>query len=110
MQKTSLTEIKTASFTVTALDSGKVFFLNAADLVVTLPATVAGLHYKFITQVLSGGTGTAISPAAADSINFGTDNKDLENSTDALGDYCEVWGDGSVGWHAETQGTWTEES
>lgn len=113
MQKTSLVEIKTASWTLTAQDSGKIFIVNAADLVATLPATVAGLNYEFIVQTLSTVTGFSISPAAADNINGGTDDKDLINSaaTDAKGDSVKVWGDGSVGWWTGAKiGTWAAES
>jgi hypothetical protein len=113
VQKTDLVEIKTASFTVTAQDSGKIYVINAADVVATLPATAAGLQYTFVVQTLSTTTGFGASPVAADSVNGGTDNKDLQNSaaTDALGDSVTIVGDGSVGWWTISKiGTWAEES
>lgn len=113
MQKTNLVEIKTANYTCTEADSGKTFIANAADLVFTLPSTVSGLRYEFICAAVSAGTGLSISPAAADAINEGTDNKDLINSgaTDVLGDAVTVVGDGSTGWYTVSKiGTWAAEA
>lgn len=105
--------IKTANYTVTAADSGTVFVANAADIVFTLPSTAAGLEYTFVCAAVSSGTGLSVSPAAADNINEGTDNKDLINSgaTDVLGDSVTVIGDGSLGWYTTSKiGTWAAES
>lgn len=105
--------VKTANYTVTEGDSGSVFIANAADLVFTLPATKAGLVYTFVNAAVSAGTGLSVSPAAADNINEGTDNKDLINSgaTDVLGDSVTVVGDGSTGWFTASKiGTWAAEA
>ena len=70
----------TAAFTVTAADSGTIYRINVADAVVTLPSTAAGLQYIFVIDTVSATTGCSLSPAAADNINGGTDNKDLINT------------------------------
>lgn len=106
-------EVLTANKTLTADDSGKEFVINAADVVVTLPATALGLRYTFTVQTLSTTTGFSVSPNASDSINGGTDDKDLINSaaTDAVGDSVTVLGDGSVGWFTTGKiGTWAAEA
>ena len=115
MQHTRLVETKAASWTITAADSGKTYIINGgASVVATLPSTANGLHYRFIIRaVAASGVGFSISPAAADSINAGTDDKDLINSaaTDAVGDSVEIWGDGDIGWFASINaGTWAAEA
>lgn len=105
--------IKTANYTVLESESGTTFIANAADLVFTLPATVAGLVYTFINAAVSVGVGLSISPAAADNINEGVDNKDLINSgaTDVLGDAVTVVGSGTDGWFTVAKiGTWAAEA
>lgn len=105
--------VKTANYTVLASESGTVFIADAADIVFTLPATVAGLIYTFVCAAVSAATGLSISPQAADNINEGTDNKDLINSgaTDVLGDSVTIVGDGDKGWFTVTKiGTWAAES
>jgi hypothetical protein len=100
VQKTNLVETKTADFTVTAQDSGKIYVIGAVDLTATLPATASGLEYTFVVKTVSVTTGFSVSPAAVDNINGGTDNKDLINSsaTDVAGDCVKIVGDGSGGW------------
>jgi hypothetical protein len=117
MKRTKQLVIKTANFTVTAADSGKVYLLAAADIVVTLPATEAGLEYTFITHTVSAGTGASVSPAAADAIHgkglTSVDNKDLINTgaTDAEGDSVTLVGDGVDGfWVVAANGTWAKEA
>lgn len=105
--------IVTTNQTLVAADSGKIYIANAADLVFTLPATVAGLRYTFVNAALSAGVGLSASPVAADAINEGVDNKDLINSgaTDVLGDSVTVIGDGSTGWYTTSKiGTWAAEA
>ena len=108
--------LKAADYTVTAAESGTTFIATAENVVFTLPSTVAGLWYRFITHTVTAGTGTSISPAAADAIHGGgqasTDDKDLINSgaTDAEGDCVTIIGDGVDGWWiTEVVGTWAEE-
>lgn len=111
--------IKTANYTVTAAESGATFLADAADIVFTLPSTVAGLRYRFILSAngLSVGTGLSLSPAAVDAV-FGNgltnvDNKDLINSgaSDRIGDAVEIVGDGRDGWYIQSLvGTWAKEA
>jgi hypothetical protein len=104
------TSIKTAAYTVTAADSGTIFFANAVDLIFTLPATVAGLWYGFVAQAVSVTTGLSISPAAADAINDNADDTDYVNTgaTDVIGDGCIIVGNGTTGWFTiGERGTWT---
>lgn len=105
--------VKTANYTVLASESGTIFIADAADLVFTLPATVAGLVFTFVCAAVSAGTGLSISPQVADNINEGTDNKDLINSgaTDVLGDAVTVAADGDKGWFTIGKiGTWAAEA
>lgn len=111
--------VKTASFTVTKEQSGTTFLCDAADLVATLPATEAGLHYRFLlgTAGLSAGTGLQISPAAADAINgnglTSVDDKDLilGGAADREGDMVELIADGVDGWFiCALSGTWTKQA
>jgi len=102
-----------AAQTLTVEDHGKVFRVNVADCVFTLPSTEAGLVFHFVVDTVSATTGCSISPAAADNINGGTDDKDLINTaaTDVKGDSVTVIGDGSEGWLALSQhGIWAAEA
>lgn len=113
---------KAANYTVTAADSDSTFIATAADVVFTLPSTSAGLRYTFVTGALSTGTGTSISPAAADKIMgsvdgptaiTSADDKDLINSgaSDVLGDSVTLIGDGLDGWFiVGCTGVWAREA
>ncbi len=104
--------VKTANYTVLASESGTIFIADGADIVFSLPATVAGLIFTFVNAAVSVGTGLSISPVAADNINEGVDNKDLINSgaTDVLGDAVTVVGDGDKGYFTTSKiGTWAAE-
>lgn len=110
-------ETLTADRTLTAADNGKTFVSGAADVVVTLPATVEGLHFRFFTSTLSATTGYSVSPAAADKIQgkgiTAADNKDLINTaaSDAVGDLLEIVGDGVDGWLIVGMlGTWARQA
>lgn len=117
MKRTVATFIKTASFTLTANDSGKHFILDAVDLVATLPATAAGLNFTFTVKTISDTTGASLSPVAADKIMgagvTAADDKDLINTaaTDAIGDTITLLGDGVDGWIVINKlGTWAREA
>jgi hypothetical protein len=104
-------ETKDANFTVTREDSGKTFIIDAADVVATLPATEAGLIFRFYTKTVSVSTGFSVSPQAADKFIKGTkaDGEDLVDSagTDIVGDHVTVMGDGVDGWLVlDIDGTW----
>lgn len=105
---------KSANYTVTPADNGTVFLVDAStDAVMTLPSTSKGLHYTFVVTAVGGSTGLSISPAAADSINGGTDDKDLINTaaTDVIGDSVTVIADGSNGWYTtHMHGIWAAEA
>ncbi|MAH50418.1 hypothetical protein CMI37_31645 [Candidatus Pacearchaeota archaeon] len=116
-EPTVVVETKTASWTLTAADSGKLFLVDAVDLVATLPATVSGLRYRFLVKTVSATTGFSVSPNSADQIigdGFTVaDDKDAINTagTDAVGDLIEVVGDGSAGWYiTQVVGTWAREA
>jgi hypothetical protein len=111
---------KSGNYTVTAADSGTIFIAGAADIVFTLPATIAGLRYGFViaTAGLSAGTGLSVSPAAADKIMgngfTSADNKDAicAGSGDREGDQIRIFADGVDGWYFDgpALGTWTREA
>lgn len=110
---------KAANATLTVAESGKIILVTAADLVLSLPATAAGLKYTFILAAagLSASTGLSISPVAADKIMgngfTSADNKDaiLAGSGDREGDSITLVADGSDGWYIErVLGTWTREA
>lgn len=111
--------VKTANFTLTAAQSGGTYLCDAADIVVTLPATVAGVQYTFIIgpNGLATVTGLSLSPVAADAIHgnglTSVDNKDLINTaaTDREGDFVTIVGDGVDGWFiVAINGTWAKEA
>lgn len=110
-------EVKVADYTVTAADNGKTFAADAVDLVFTLPPSVDGLTYTFITKTASVTTGLQVSPAAADLINgpgfTPLADKDAINTggTDAVGDLITIVGDGIDGWYVTNViGTWAREA
>lgn len=98
------------TLTLTAADHGNIYIATAAaGVVFTLPPTVAGLSFTFITGALSSGTGLSLSPDSADSMNGGSDNVDLINTeaTDVLGDCVTIVGDGTAGWWiSSARGIW----
>jgi len=118
-------ETKTASYTVTAADSGKTFLMGTDAQVFTLPSTAAGLTYTFINSGADGNNILTISPAAADGIHgtiilaaaivelSGDDDKDLINTkvTATTGNSVTLVGDGVAGWFVvKSTGIWASES
>ena len=110
---------KNANYSLVAGDSGALILVTAADKVLTLPSTVAGLTYRVVLAAagLSTGTGLQIAPAAADKImgdGFTSgDNKAavLAGSGDREGDSITLVGDGADGWYIVAhEGTWTRAS
>jgi len=108
-----------ANYTVKASDSGNLLIITAADLVLSLPATVKGYIFSFALAAagLSSGTGMAVSPVALDQIigNGFTpaDNKDAINTgaSDRAGDYLQVSADGNLGYYITgIIGTWAREA
>lgn len=96
-----------ANTTLTAADSGTTFLIAAADLVITLPATVKGVRYRFTMTAagLSAGTGLSLSPNSNDKIMgnglTGVNNKDLilAGGGDREGDTVEIEADGVDGYY-----------
>ena len=99
----------TASTTLYASDSGKVFTVATDALVITLPACEAGLKFTFVNSGDDDGVLITVSPNASDKI-MGTiaavrtsanDGGDLTNPKSGAnkGDWCTNVGDGSEGWY-----------
>lgn len=112
--------ILTANTTLGPSDSGGIYFCDAANLVISLPATMAGLIFTFIlgpSGLSASVNGLQISPVAADAI-YGNgltsvDNKDLflAQASDRVGDAVELVGDGRDGYFINSVvGTWTKEA
>lgn len=106
----------TANRTLTAGESGSIVVLNKSDsATVTLPKAQAGIEFTFVSKAAPGsGAGYAISPNAADKINYttGVTNKDLINTqaTAALGDSVRLVGISTTEWQvAGVTGTWAKE-
>src|SRR5882724_5664352 len=61
---------KTASYTLTTEDTGKLFLVNGSGTVVfTLPSTAIGLEFTIqVMQLPGSGVGTSFSPATVDKI------------------------------------------
>ncbi len=105
-------ETITTSVTLVAADSGKVFLVATDALTITLPATVAGVRYTFVTTGADGNNIIRLSPNASDGIfgtvtlaasvvqMAGTADTDflLTKGTSLLGDSCTLVGDGDQGW------------
>tara|TARA_Y100000296_G_C5041846_1_gene190290 strand:- start:243 stop:635 length:393 start_codon:yes stop_codon:yes gene_type:complete len=120
----AMIETPTASQTLSAADSGKVFVIGTDALTFTLPSTAQGLEYTFVNSGADAGVAINISPASADAIHGttcastnvvlgGVDNKDLINTkgTATTGDSCKLIGDGTVGWYmVSCTGIWASES
>lgn len=117
---TTPVRIVTANTSLAASESGLTVVVNAADKVISLPATSAGLKFRVIataTAAASGSVGTKVSPVAADKIMgngfTSADNKGAINSsgTDAEGNWIELTGDGVDGWFITgIGGTWAREA
>lgn len=110
--------------TLTSDQSGTLFMVTAADLVITLPPVSsaatggAGLIYTFVLTAagLSAGTGLSLSPNSSDKFmgNGFTplDDKDaiLSGGGDREGDSITIVSDGVDGWYiTAVTGTWTRE-
>jgi hypothetical protein len=97
----------TAATTLTAAQSGSLVVLSqAAGYAVTLPSPAAGLNYRFVVQALFGTTDWVITSAAADMYGTvmeagvlqavaGATTINLELGADTIGDYIDVYSDGT---------------
>lgn len=114
-------ETITATQTLSYNDSGKVFLVATDALVITLPATKAGVKFTFVNSGADANNIITISPnssdkiigsianAAADSVCSASDDGDLVNTkaTSNKGDRVTLVGDGEDGWYIiEGIGIW----
>jgi hypothetical protein len=104
--------IATDSLTLTAEDTGTVVIADSTtSVVVSLPATQAGLTFTLSVKQLTTSGGHAFSPVAADKILFGSKADDADfvcsAASDAVGDCVTLVGDGVDGWAVvASKGTW----
>lgn len=79
------TETVTATNVITALESGKVFYLSSAtEFVSTLPAPAAGLAFEFIVSAApSGASYTIVTDSSANIIKGHILTTDVNSATDA---------------------------
>jgi len=113
----TLRETKSDNYTVDALDSGKIIYVDTDAKTITLPAVEVGI---LITLVNAGGFSTValtVSPDANDMIEgmdlTGADNKDIVNTkaTAQRGDYVTLIGANADGWMVlASRGTWARET
>jgi len=111
------TQVISSAITLSAADSGKLFFLNAAaGAQITLPAvaTSAGLNFRFTVQALFATTAWTIKAATnviqggviVNSVNvLGADENTITfvASADTIGDFVELNSDG-VNWYVSGVG------
>ena len=114
----------TASTTLTAGDSGKVFTVATDALVITLPAVAAGLKFTFVNTGADANNIITISPESTDAIwgtitlaasvvdLGGVDNKDLilTKSTSIKGDSATLVSDGTDWYVTASTGIWAAEA
>ena len=102
-------ETVTASQTLSYNDSGKVYLVGTDALTITLPATKAGVRFKFFSSGDDDAVLITVDPNASDAI-MGTiaavsasanDGGALTNTKSGAnkGDWCTIVGDGSEGWY-----------
>ena len=111
------TQTKSANYTMTEGDVGKVTYVDTDAKTITLPATVVGYVYTIVNAGEDGTVGVTVSPNANDKIMgvglTAADDKDLVNTkaTAKKGDYIKLLGDGALGWYViEIEGTWARET
>jgi len=94
--------------TLTAADSGKWYKLNnATGVTVTLPALKSGVHFKFIVAAAFATSNFIIDSAEGDNIEgvlvvngasvvaSGEDQINFVASAETVGDFIDIWSDGS---------------
>ena len=114
----------TASTTLYASDSGKVFTVATDALVITLPACEAGLKFTFVNTGADGNNIITLSPASTDGVwgtitlagsvvdLGGVANKDLINTkgTAIKGDSVTLISDDTDWYVTASTGIWAAES
>jgi len=113
----TMRETKSAAYTVDALDSGKIIYVDTDAVVITLPAVEVGIEITIVNVGSFGTVETTIAPNAADMIEgvdlTGADDKDLVNTkaTAQRGDYVTLIGANADGWMVTAKrGTWTRQT
>jgi|TARA_R100001086_G_scaffold70339_1_gene33570 hypothetical protein len=97
-----------AAVTLTAADSGKWYELAAsAGVTVTLPAVESGLHFRFVVANAFDTSNYIIDSAEGDNIDgilvvngasvaaSGEDQINFVASAESVGDFIDIWSDGS---------------
>lgn len=109
-------QTKSAPYTMAEGDSGQVTQIDTDGVVITLPATVAGMTFTLQNIGADGAVGFSVSPAALDKIMgaglTSADDKDLINTkaTAKKWDRVTLVGDGVNGWFVQDiRGTWARE-
>ena len=114
----------TATSTLSAGDSGKVFTVATDALVITLPACEAGLKFTFVNTGADGNNIITLSPQSTDSVwgtitlagsvvdLGGVANKDLINTkgTAIKGDAVTLVSDGTDWYVTSSTGIWAAEA
>ena len=114
----------TASTTLTAGDSGKVFTIATDALVITLPSVAAGLKFTFVNTGTDGNNIITLSPESTDAIwgtitlagsvvdLGGVDDKDLINTKASTikGDSVTLVSDGTDWFVTASTGIWAAEA
>lgn len=111
-------KIVTANTTLTAEDDGCTVIIDTAtSVIVSLPATAAGLKFAVVIKTPTTiGNLHSVSPAALDKLmgdGFAAlDNKDAQNTQASAkqGDALELVGDGVDGYLIKATGTWAREA
>ena len=104
-------ETISSASTLTEADSGKWYELNnSTGVVVTLPAVKSGVNFRFVVGAAFATDNFVIDSAEGDNINgilvvngasvsaSGEDQINFVASAETVGDFIDVWSDGS-GWY-----------
>jgi hypothetical protein len=103
------TETLTGAYSVEHADSGKTFFLNAANgAAISMPALKAGANYKFVVAAAFDTSDWVITPSDADKLEGcltvngaavdvdAADTITFELGAENIGDFVEITCDGST--------------
>lgn len=108
---------RSSNATLAEADCGVVQNVTVDGVVLTLPATSAGMRFVVRNGGTGGDVGVSVSPNALDKIMgngfTSADNKDAINTkaTSRPGDEIELVADGVNGWYvARVHGTWAREA
>ena len=104
-------ETISSASTLTEADSGKWYELNnSTGVTVTLPAVKSGVNFRFVVAAAFATSNFVIDSAEGDNINgilvvngasvaaSGEDQINFVASAESVGDFIDIWSDGS-GWY-----------